>query len=116
MTGGSYTVRGSRNGSQVFVTWADGQLRGDPPTVDLVQVEAELAALYPDDRQSWGHVNAFGPMGEDPLADPERSWALISSVLDTVSTVEGDVPVGALARRGRRRVRKPLIETAGGKA
>lgn len=95
VVGRSFTVRGGRNGSQVSVTWADGVLSGDPPTVDLVEVEAELARLHPDDAQSWSHLNRFGTMSTSPINDPDESWRLISSVLDTVVAVEGDAPAAA---------------------
>lgn len=95
MTQQSFTVRGGRNGSQVFVTWTDGDLSGDPPTVDLVHVEAELAVLHPDDAHSWSAVQQYGALREKPLEDPEIAWHLISSVLDTVAAVDGDIPAAA---------------------
>jgi hypothetical protein len=84
----------------VHVTWTDGKLSGDPPTVDLVQVEAELARLHPGDRQSWSHV--VDPQQSLP-ADPLATWRLIQSVLDTVQSGEGDLPERAVAvlQRGR---------------
>ena len=97
----SFTVRGARNGSQVFITWTDGIVSGDPPTVDLVQVEAELAALHPSDAQSWNRVAGFGDLGANPLKDPDSAWKIISSVLDTISSVEGQAPEGASARSSR---------------
>ena len=101
----SFTVRGGRNGSQVFVTWTDGRISGDPPTVDLIHVEAELAVLHPDDSHSWSTVNAYGPLPERPLHDPDTAWKLISSVLDTVASVDGEAPpAAALASRAPRRV------------
>jgi hypothetical protein len=104
MSGQSFTVRGGRNGSQVFVTWTDGVLSGDPPTVDLIQVEAELAVLHPDDAHSWSTVNEYGRLPEHPLHDPDVAWQLISSVLDTVTSVDGDHPSAAVgASRAARR-------------
>lgn len=98
----SFTVRGSRNGSQVNISWTGGKLGGDPPTVDLVTVEAELAKLHPGDHQSWSHItDADGTLAHDPLADPTSAWRLIRSVVDTISTVEGDAPESALAEAGR---------------
>ncbi len=103
----SFTVRGGRNGSQVQVTWTDGKLTGDPPTVDLVQVEAELARLHPDDRLSWSRfVDPDHSLPADPLSDPTASWRLIQSVLDMVQSGEGDLPEGAaeaMQKGGRRR-------------
>jgi len=102
----TFTVRGGRTGSQVHVTWTDGKLSGDPPTVDLIQVEAELAHLNPNDRQSWSHfVDPYRELPEDPLADPSATWRLIKSVLDNVQAGEGDLPAEAaelLQRTSRR--------------
>lgn len=103
----AYTVRGARNGSLVHVTWTDGTLSGDPPTVDLVQVEAELACLHQEDRLSWARlVDPESRLPADPVADPAACWQLIRSVLDTVQSGEGDLPpeaVAALRRGGRSR-------------
>ena len=103
----TFTVRGGRNGSQVHVTWSDGQLSGDPPTVDLVQVEAELAQLHPHDRLSWSQVvDPDHTLPADPLADRSASWRLIRSVLDTVHSGDGDLPAeAATAVRRRERSR-----------
>jgi hypothetical protein len=102
----TFTVRGGRNGSKVHVTWTDGTLSGDPPTVDLVEVEAELAGLNPHDRQSWSQVvDPDHSLPADPLSDPVASWRLIRSVLDTVQSADGDLPAEAAAalERGTRR-------------
>jgi hypothetical protein len=99
----TFTVRGGRNGSQVQITWTDGRLSGDPPSVDLVEIEAELVALNPDDQQSWSAVMYPGhALPADLLADPVMSWRLIESVLDTVQAVDGDVPPEAAAALPRR--------------
>lgn len=102
----SFTVHGSRNGSQVHISWTGGKLAGDPPTVDLVMVEAELAKLHPGDKQSWSHVtDADGTLADEPLTDATSAWRLIRSVLDTISGVEGDAPqqaIDELRQRGRR--------------
>lgn len=95
MTQQSFTVRGGRNGSQVFVTWTDGAISGDPPTVDLIHVEAELAVLNPDDSHSWNAVRQYGALRANPLQDPDVAWHLIASVLDTVTAVEGDRPAAS---------------------
>lgn len=89
----SFTVRGSRNGSRVHITWTDGKLTGDPPTIDLVLVEAELALFHPEDRQSWaGLAYAGAGLSEQPLSDASSAYRLINNVLDTVTGVEGDAP------------------------
>lgn len=93
----TYTVRGGRNGSRVHVTWTDGTLSGDPPTVDLMQVEAELALLHPQDRLSWAHmVDPEQLLPADPLSEPTATWRLIQSVFDTVQSGEGDLPTEAV--------------------
>lgn len=43
--GPAFSVHGSRNGSPVAVSWSPGSLRGDPPTVDLMLAELEIAEL-----------------------------------------------------------------------
>lgn len=94
-----FTVRGVRNGSQVHVTWSDGKLTGDPPTVDFVELEAEMAGLYPDDPNSMAsQFYGEADMSGDPLADAASAWRLIESVLDSVTTVEGDAPPDAIER------------------
>jgi hypothetical protein len=99
----TFTVHGGRNGSQVFVTWTDGEISGDPPTVDLVHVEVELAALNPGDCHSWRQVGGYGELPDNPLRDPDMAWRLIASVLDTVTKAEGDLPPAARdASRGAR--------------
>ncbi len=78
--------------------WTDGRLSGDPPTVDLVHIEAELALLYRGDRQSWsGVVDPDRSLPADPLADPAAAWRLIRSVLDAVHEVAGDLPADGSA-------------------
>lgn len=102
-----FTVKGGRNGSQVHITWVDGKLSGDPPTVDLVEVEAELARLHTHDRLSWAQVvDPESRLPADPLTEPSAAWHLIVSVLDTVQSADGDLPAEAqavLAREPRRR-------------
>lgn len=103
-----FTIQGSRNGSRVQVTWTDGVLTGDPPTLDLLAVEAELTALHPGDRHSWAAVtDPLGGLPADPLRDPDGAWTLIASVLDSVTAGDGDLPAGAAARLARRQI--PLL-------
>lgn len=103
----SFTVRGSRNGSHVHISWIGGKLDGDPPTVDLVLVEAELAQLHPGDRQSWSGVTYAGAaLADDPLSNAASAWRLIRNVLDTVTEVAGDAPEEALESL-RRQQRNP---------
>ena len=92
----SFTVRGGRNGSQVHVRWTDGVLSGDPPTVDLLDVEAEMVSVFPSERIMWGgQVDPQGALAANALADPESAWTLIVSVLDSVTSGEGDLPRAA---------------------
>jgi hypothetical protein len=100
-----FTIKGSRNGSRVQVTWTDGVLTGDPPTLDLLAIEAELTALHTGDRHSWAAVtDPQGILPADSLRDPEGAWTLIASVLDSVTAGDGDLPAGAAERLGRRRI------------
>jgi hypothetical protein len=101
----SFTIRGGRNGSRVHVTWTDGALTGDPPTVDLLHIEAELVRVNNDDHlQSWSDVlDTLGGMPGDPLTEPAAAWLLIRSVFDTIQSGEGDLPPDAAAELHRRR-------------
>lgn len=100
---GVFTVRGIRNGSRVHVTWSNGVLTGDPPTVDLLEVEAVLAkerSFDPLVREL--HAGAPEGFAADPLATATSAFYLIERVLDIVRDVEGDVPPGAGATRRTR--------------
>ena len=99
-----FTIRGSRNGSRVQVTWTDGVLTGDPPTLDLLAIEAELLSLPGGDRHSWAAIaDPLGTLPADPLRNPDGAWTLIASVFDTITAGEDDLPAGAAARLARRR-------------
>lgn len=92
----SFTVRGMRNGSLVHVTWQDGRLSGDPPTVDLVIVEAELGAVYrADTRLGGARAELHAGLHDQPLTDPDSAYGLIASVIDRVQEVTGDLPPSA---------------------
>lgn len=54
-----FRVEGSRNGSLVHLTWNGGVLTGDPPTIDLLEVEAELLRQVPQDRRSWAALSGI---------------------------------------------------------
>jgi hypothetical protein len=94
----SFTVRGSRNGSRVFVTWTDGQMSGDTPTIDLLEVEAEMIRVNPGDRKSWGRLMNLNGLPADPLSNPNSAYVLMVSVFDSIHEVEGDTPDGAATR------------------
>lgn len=98
-----FTIRGSRNGSRVQVTWTDGVLTGDPPTLDLLAIESELTSLPGGDRHNWAAIaDPQGTLPADPLRDPDGAWTLIASVFDSITAGEGDLPAGAAARLARR--------------
>ena len=100
----SFTIRGGRNGSRVHVTWTNGTLTGDPPTVDLLHVEAELVRVNDDDHLSWSYaLEPHHTLQGDPLTEPAAVWRLIRSVFDTIQSGEGDLPAEAAAHLRRRR-------------
>lgn len=88
----SFTVRGTRNGSLVHVTWTDGALTGDPPTVDLLEVQAEIADSVHDDAHAARAFPALAALPPDPLTDPAGAYRLIVHVFDSVRQTEGAVP------------------------
>jgi hypothetical protein len=83
----SFTVSGIRNGSIVSVTWDQGSVRGDPPTIDLIEMELELAVVGSKD-PNFTSAGLLMSDGEgDVLADPERALGLIRRVLDRVTEI-----------------------------
>ncbi|MHA6794378.1 hypothetical protein ACVGVM_12855 [Pseudonocardia bannensis] len=88
----SFTVRGTRNGSLVHVTWTDGELIGDPPTVDLLLTEAEIVEVLRDDDRAARACPELRDLPAEPLADPIGAHRLITYVLDSVRETTGDVP------------------------
>ena len=79
-----FVVRGLRNGSVVTMTWERGMLRGDPPTLDLVDSEIELMAVARiDPYQRAGTPSDPNPA--EPLADPRSALELLRRVLDRVT-------------------------------
>jgi len=102
-----FRVEGSRNGSLVHLTWNGGVLTGDPPTIDLLEVEAELLRQVPQDRRSWAALSdPEGLVGDRPLTDPDAVWHLIVRVLDTITSAEGDLPQAAVEYLAQPRVRR----------
>ncbi|WP_261559043.1 hypothetical protein [Frankia tisae] len=85
----SFEVRGVRNGSIVTVVWDRGVLDGDPPTIDLVEVEADLAAESRRDplqrRRDGSGVAAVEAAAT--VGDPESALALVVRTLDRVVQV-----------------------------
>ncbi|WP_300019163.1 hypothetical protein [Pseudonocardia sp.] len=88
----SFTVRGTRNGSLVHVTWTDGTLTGDPPTVDLLEVQADIADTMHGDDHAARAFPALAALPPHPLADPSSAYRLIIHVFDSVRQTEGAVP------------------------
>ncbi|KJE23344.1 putative aminoglycoside phosphotransferase [Frankia torreyi] len=84
----SFEVRGVRNGSIVTVVWDRGVLDGDPPTIDLVEVEADLVAeSRRDPLQRRRDGGAGGGAAAVAVNDPESAFALVVRTLDRVVQV-----------------------------
>ncbi|MCF7550876.1 hypothetical protein [Pseudonocardia sp. WMMC193] len=88
----TFTVRGSRNGSLVHVTWTDGVLTGDFPTVDLLAAEAELVPVVHRDSYAGRALPDLDGLGPSPLSEPGTAYRLILRVFDSVRESEGEVP------------------------
>lgn len=84
---GAFTVRGMRNGSLVHVTWVDGAISGDPPTVDLVEVACDILRESADDPLVRRMEDRRVERGADPLSDAGSALAVIASVFDRVQQV-----------------------------
>ncbi|EIV91554.1 hypothetical protein [Frankia sp. QA3] len=86
----SFEVRGVRNGSIVTVVWDRGRFDGDPPTIDLVEVEADLVAVSlrdPFQLRVDGVGGAGGAAVAPTVHDPESALALVIRTLDRVVQV-----------------------------
>lgn len=83
----SFTVRAMRNGSPVTITWTEGALHGDPPTVDLIDVEADLAVVGGADPIARRAGAGGGPVPVRGLQEPEFALALIRLVVDRVTDI-----------------------------
>ncbi len=88
----TFTVRGTRNGSLVHVTWTDGRLTGDPPTVDLLLTEAELVASIHHDDHAARTYPELRNLPTEPLAEPGAAYQLIAHILDNIRDTTGEVP------------------------
>lgn len=90
----SFELRGVRNGSVVTVGWVHGRLVGDPPTVDLVEIEADLMSIASTDR----FIQRADPQAmsgySDPLARADSALALIRNVVDRITRLTVDTPKG----------------------
>ena len=78
----AFTMRGLRNGSLVHVTWSDGDLSGDPPTVDLLEVEADIEAMGSLDQLA--ERTGIASTAE-PLGDVATAARLVYRVIDRVT-------------------------------
>ncbi|MTV25723.1 hypothetical protein FTX61_09915 [Nitriliruptoraceae bacterium ZYF776] len=88
----SFTVHGARNGSLVTVTWTDGHLSGDFPTIDLAQIQGQVAGEAAEDNLAPDLADLHRRLGPDPLAHPETAYLLLEQVIDRITRVTGDVP------------------------
>lgn len=101
--GHSFSVHGSRNGSSVAVSWSPGSLRGDPPTVDLMLAELEIASASRGDPICGSSLDAIVPdRRSSPLHDPHATYSLVERVLDSIRDVEAQ-PADLAAELQRRR-------------
>ena len=83
-----FTVRGSRNGSLVEVTWKGGRLTGDFPTCDLIEVQADMARGAQGDPAYGRAVGAlYGELPEEVLTDPVATYRVVEQVLDAIREV-----------------------------
>ena len=94
----SFTIRGSRNGSLVTVTWVDGRLKGDFPTIALAEIYAEVARDAASDRLSPELKALHESIGSEPFANPDSTYRLLESIFDKIAAVTGDVPHAARGR------------------
>jgi hypothetical protein len=93
----SFDVHGMRNGSVVRITWDRGVLAGDPPTIDLVEIEAECIAVSSRDPlvvragepivAGAGAGAGAGADGASLLSQPESALAVMRRVVDRVTEV-----------------------------
>jgi hypothetical protein len=86
----AFEVRGVRNGSIVTIRWEGGVLAGDPPTVDLIEVMAEIVAIGATDPV---RLRSAPPPGADiersgfshALDRADSALAVIGLVVDRVT-------------------------------
>lgn len=101
-----FEVRGSRNGSTVTLRWSPGAVNGDPPTVDLLLAELEIATTALENAHDAHRDPTLTAIvagcPRDPLNDPETVYALTEHVLDAVRHVAAE-PAELAARLRTRR-------------
>lgn len=79
-----FTITGRRAGTQMTITWADGEFV--PPGVRPI-VEAFTERVIA--------VTPVGPFIERDLADAESAWRAVASMFDVVTEASGYVPPDA---------------------
>lgn len=87
---GAFEVRGVRNGSVLTLTWDHGHLSGDPPTVDLIEVEAEvmeISAADPFCLRDGSAPRAADSRVRHPLERADTALALIRRVVDRITRI-----------------------------
>lgn len=87
----SFVVRALRNGSIVTVRWSCGAFEGDPPTIDLVEMEAEMIATSQADvHLGFATGGDAETLSEESVSDPVGAFALIQRVVDRILEVSVD--------------------------
>jgi len=71
----------------VSLTWDGGSLSGDPPTIDLIEIEIELAFVAQGDPNVARSGSPLADSDCDALADPQAALRLIRRVLDRVTEI-----------------------------
>lgn len=69
------------------MTWRNGAVDGDPPTVDLIAMEVELVLAARTDPQFAGSLALEGDVNGLILADPTLALRIIERVVDKVTEV-----------------------------
>ncbi len=82
----TFAISGERNGRHITITWTDGELSGDPPTVWWLRQYAKMI-----EGTMQGQVG--GPYTtHDHLASPYTACAIIKSVFPGPTTQHGNLP------------------------
>lgn len=85
----SFTVRGTRNGSLVAVTWLDGRLSGDYSTVDLIETYADMVETSYEDEYLGARLERPQSSGPRGLQNPVFAYELILRTIDSVRETTG---------------------------
>lgn len=84
-----YVVKGTYHGCSAAITWQDGKLIG-PTADDLALVRRVKAEAEVLEGHSVGVIGQY--TATNHLADPLSALIIIQSVMDSVDSIEGDVP------------------------